>query len=95
MIQTLGIEEIKVPEMCVQLYKDYGTTMAGLRVCNLFLQFCSLIICMVRIIYLRILIIDVAFTYFQAIGYDFDYDDYHRYPFPSLFKHMLDAVILS
>ncbi|XP_031122996.1 uncharacterized protein C24B11.05-like [Ipomoea triloba] len=31
MIQTLGIEEIKVPEMCVQLYKDYGTTMAGLR----------------------------------------------------------------
>nr|GMD23916.1 suppressor of disruption of TFIIS [Ipomoea batatas] len=31
MIHTLGIEEIKVPEMCVQLYKDYGTTMAGLR----------------------------------------------------------------
>ncbi|GAA0187138.1 hypothetical protein LIER_34426 [Lithospermum erythrorhizon] len=45
MINKLGIEESKVPEMCVQLYKDYGTTMAGLR----------------------------------AVGYDFDYDDYHSY----------------
>ncbi|KAK1357251.1 suppressor of disruption of TFIIS [Heracleum sosnowskyi] len=45
MIEKLKIEESKVPEMCVQLYKDYGTTMSGLR----------------------------------AIGYDFDYDDYHSY----------------
>lgn len=45
MIEKLGIEGNKVPEMCVQLYKDYGTTMAGLR----------------------------------AIGYDFDYDDYHSF----------------
>ncbi|XP_057508245.1 uncharacterized protein LOC130791148 [Actinidia eriantha] len=41
----LGIPEDKVPEMCVRLYKEYGTTMAGLR----------------------------------AIGYDFDYDDYHSF----------------
>ncbi|RAL46168.1 hypothetical protein DM860_006322 [Cuscuta australis] len=45
MIEELGIEATKVPEMCVQLYKDYGTTMAGLR----------------------------------AIGYDFDYDEYHSF----------------
>ncbi|CAK9156428.1 unnamed protein product [Ilex paraguariensis] len=45
MINKLGIEGGKVPEMCAQLYKDYGTTMAGLR----------------------------------AIGYDFDYDDYHSF----------------
>lgn len=45
MIEKLKIEDSKVPEMCVQLYKDYGTTMAGLR----------------------------------AIGYDFNYDDYHSY----------------
>lgn len=32
MINKLGIEEEKVPEMCSQLYKDYGTTMAGLAV---------------------------------------------------------------
>jgi len=32
MLQKLGIEESKVPELCVSLYKDYGTTMAGLRV---------------------------------------------------------------
>ncbi|KAL1827543.1 hypothetical protein DCAR_0206697 [Daucus carota subsp. sativus] len=45
MIEKLKIEDSKVPDMCVQLYKDYGTTMSGLR----------------------------------AIGYDFDYDDYHSY----------------
>ncbi|GFS39175.1 haloacid dehalogenase-like hydrolase (HAD) superfamily protein [Actinidia rufa] len=28
----LGIPEDKVPEMCVRLYKEYGTTMAGLRI---------------------------------------------------------------
>ncbi|KAK1434860.1 hypothetical protein QVD17_00614 [Tagetes erecta] len=31
MVNKLNIEENKVLEMCVQLYKDYGTTMAGLR----------------------------------------------------------------
>ncbi|PSR95096.1 Suppressor of disruption of TFIIS like [Actinidia chinensis var. chinensis] len=31
MITKLGIAEDKVPEMCVRLYKEYGTTMAGLR----------------------------------------------------------------
>ncbi|XP_022752729.1 uncharacterized protein C24B11.05-like [Durio zibethinus] len=31
MIKTLGIEEEKVPELCVSLYKHYGTTMAGLK----------------------------------------------------------------
>nr|XP_043622543.1 uncharacterized protein C24B11.05-like [Erigeron canadensis] len=45
MVNKLAIEESKVPEMCVQLYGDYGTTMAGLR----------------------------------ALGYDFDYDDYHSF----------------
>ncbi|KAI3694633.1 hypothetical protein L1987_77601 [Smallanthus sonchifolius] len=31
MVNKLDIEESKVPDLCVQLYKDYGTTMAGLR----------------------------------------------------------------
>ncbi|KVI11947.1 uncharacterized protein C24B11.05-like [Cynara cardunculus var. scolymus] len=31
MVNKLDIEASKVPEMCAQLYKDYGTTMAGLR----------------------------------------------------------------
>ncbi|KAK9055353.1 hypothetical protein SSX86_026436 [Deinandra increscens subsp. villosa] len=30
MVTKLEIEETKVPEMCAQLYRDYGTTMAGL-----------------------------------------------------------------
>ncbi|MCD7462363.1 hypothetical protein HAX54_048362 [Datura stramonium] len=45
MIEKLGIDETKVSEMCISLYKEYGTTMAGLR----------------------------------AIGFDFDYDDYHSF----------------
>ncbi|XP_077232755.1 uncharacterized protein C24B11.05-like [Tasmannia lanceolata] len=45
MVEKLGIEETKVSDMCNLLYKNYGTTMAGLR----------------------------------AIGYEFDYDDYHSF----------------
>ncbi|XP_072975763.1 uncharacterized protein C24B11.05-like isoform X2 [Typha angustifolia] len=45
MIQKLGVEESKISSMCNLLYKNYGTTMAGLR----------------------------------AIGYTFDYDEYHRF----------------
>ncbi|XP_075513071.1 suppressor of disruption of TFIIS-like [Primulina tabacum] len=45
MIEKLGIEECKIPDLCNLLYKNYGTTMAGLR----------------------------------AIGYDFDYDEYHSF----------------
>ncbi|KAH6802840.1 Haloacid dehalogenase-like hydrolase superfamily protein [Perilla frutescens var. frutescens] len=45
MVEKLGIEESKIPDLCNLLYKNYGTTMAGLR----------------------------------AIGYDFDYDEYHSF----------------
>lgn len=44
MIKKLGIKE-NVPELCVSLYKHYGTTMAGLK----------------------------------AIGYNFEYDDFHSF----------------
>lgn len=45
MVQKLGIEQSQIVEMSKLLYKNYGTTMAGLR----------------------------------AIGYDFDYDEYHSF----------------
>ncbi|KAL3536410.1 hypothetical protein ACH5RR_004871 [Cinchona calisaya] len=45
MVEKLGIEKTKIPDLCNLLYKNYGTTMAGLR----------------------------------AIGYDFDYDEYHSF----------------
>lgn len=45
MVEKLGIDEDKIDTLCNLLYKNYGTTMAGLR----------------------------------AIGYDFDYDDYHSF----------------
>lgn len=32
MVENLGIEESKIPSLCELLYKNYGTTMAGLRV---------------------------------------------------------------
>ncbi|KAG6485906.1 hypothetical protein ZIOFF_054473 [Zingiber officinale] len=50
LVEELGIEESIVPELGNLLYKNYGTTMAGLR----------------------------------AIGYSFDYDDYHRLPYENL-----------
>ncbi|WCJ28316.1 Haloacid dehalogenase-like hydrolase (HAD) superfamily protein [Euphorbia peplus] len=45
MVEKLGIDKSKITELGNLLYKNYGTTMAGLR----------------------------------AIGYDFDYDEYHSY----------------
>ncbi|KAJ4779302.1 Haloacid dehalogenase-like hydrolase (HAD) superfamily protein [Rhynchospora pubera] len=45
MVEKLGIEESKILELSNLLYKNYGTTMAGLR----------------------------------AVGYEFDYDDYHSF----------------
>ncbi|KAK9073089.1 hypothetical protein SSX86_007411 [Deinandra increscens subsp. villosa] len=45
MTEKLGINSEKIPELCNLLYKNYGTTMAGIR----------------------------------AIGYDFDYDEYHSF----------------
>lgn len=32
MLNHLNIEESEVPRMCLDLYKEYGTTMAGLKV---------------------------------------------------------------
>lgn len=45
MAEKLGIDRSKISQLCDLLYKNYGTTMAGLR----------------------------------AIGYSFDYDDYHSF----------------
>ncbi|XP_030537579.1 suppressor of disruption of TFIIS [Rhodamnia argentea] len=45
MVHKLHIEESAVPELCLSLYKNYGTTMAGLK----------------------------------ALGYNFDYDDFHGF----------------
>ncbi|KAH7553707.1 hypothetical protein ACOSP7_029470 [Xanthoceras sorbifolium] len=45
MVEQLGIDKSKITELGNLLYKNYGTTMAGLR----------------------------------AIGYDFDYDEYHSF----------------
>ncbi|KAK1561924.1 hypothetical protein Q3G72_003175 [Acer saccharum] len=45
MVEKLGIDKSKITELGNLLYKNYGTTMAGLR----------------------------------AIGYDFDYDEYHSF----------------
>ncbi|CAA6656805.1 unnamed protein product [Spirodela intermedia] len=66
MIERLGIDETKVPDLCFLLYKHYGTTMAGLR----------------------------------AIGYEFDYDDYHRFvhgrlPYDSLKRDPVLRTLLQ
>lgn len=67
MVEKLDIEENKIPDLCNLLYKNYGTTMAGLR----------------------------------AIGYDFDYDEYHgfvhgRLPYDNLKPDpVLKTLLLS
>lgn len=35
MVEKLGIDKSKIADLCNLLYKNYGTTMAGLRVCML------------------------------------------------------------
>lgn len=35
MLNKLRIEESQVPRMCLDLYREYGTTMAGLKVSEL------------------------------------------------------------
>lgn len=42
MVEKLGIDESKIADLCNLLYKNYGTTMAGLRVCLLILFFESI-----------------------------------------------------
>ncbi|XP_016445773.1 suppressor of disruption of TFIIS [Nicotiana tabacum] len=67
MVEKLGIEQSKIAELGNLLYKNYGTTMAGLR----------------------------------AIGYDFDYDEYHsfvhgRLPYENLRSDpVLRSLLLS
>lgn len=78
MVQKLGVEEKQVPEMNHVLYKNYGTTLAGLKVyiySDLILLFSKRRKCSQTVALFYILIIFP----FQAIGYNFDYDDYHRY----------------
>ncbi|EPS62697.1 hypothetical protein M569_12094, partial [Genlisea aurea] len=67
LMEKLGVEESKISDLCNLLYKNYGTTMAGLR----------------------------------AIGYDFDYDEYHgfvhgRLPYENLKPDpVLRSLLLS
>lgn len=39
MLLQLGIEESEVPKLCLDLYKEYGTTMAGLKVHNTLISY--------------------------------------------------------
>jgi pyrimidine and pyridine-specific 5'-nucleotidase len=80
MLNKLKIEEDQVPKMCLDLYKEYGTTMAGLKACptlisaplnitNLFVKsFCFLV---------TIFCFSIPIIMYQVLGYDFDYDDFH------------------
>lgn len=38
LVEKLGIDRCKLDDLCNLLYKNYGTTMAGLRVCTLKVQ---------------------------------------------------------
>jgi len=93
MVEKLGIEKSKIDDLSNLLYKNYGTTMAGLRV---WLSFFSLLIigsdCWIQ----KSLITYVCFVSLsmQAIGYDFDYDEYHRYMIFFLFVFLISLRVL-
>jgi hypothetical protein len=76
MVERLGIEESKLAELGNLLYKNYGTTMAGLRVWDLnFLSPHYIPLKSERTVLMECFwVVPVL----QAIGYDFDYDEYHR-----------------
>ena len=75
MVTKLGIEESKVAELCNILYREYGTTMAGLRVGGVHSS--CIKVCPLLWFCHPFLMSPIFFL--QAIGYKFDYDDYHRY----------------
>lgn len=75
MLQHLQMEETEVPRMCLELYKEYGTTMAGLKV-KIWLKFS------VNLKLFCSLLINEFTNYslsFQALGYEFDNDEFHAY----------------
>lgn len=74
MVEKLGIEESKIDDLCNLLYKNYGTTMAGLRV----RPFPLFLLRSTHGFVYRLLIVSYSIFVTQAIGYDFDYDEYHR-----------------
>lgn len=83
MVEKLGIDKSKILDLGNLLYKNYGTTMAGLRVWFWFtLSFFSWNLLWLFFFQLFWLVklehIDKLWdSLLQAIGYDFDYDEYH------------------
>ncbi|GFY98600.1 haloacid dehalogenase-like hydrolase (HAD) superfamily protein [Actinidia rufa] len=58
MLRQLHIDDNEVPRMRLDWYREYGTTMAGLKV-----------LCIYK----------PQFFFFQALGYEFDNDEFHAY----------------
>lgn len=74
MLNQLGIEVSEVPKMCLDLYKEYGTTMAGLKVSDF------------KILELPKLFLYTepdkktkTEACLQVLGYEFDNDEFHEY----------------
>lgn len=79
MVEKLGIDRSKINELGNLLYKNYGTTMAGLRVnIRLFSSRIGIFVNNKRTFSMEMFINDDDYSVLQAIGYDFDYDEYHR-----------------
>lgn len=73
MSQLLHIDESEVPRMCLELYREHGTTMAGLKVMYLVLDYYYYYYC-----YFSGQIESLSIK-FQAVGYEFDNDEFHAF----------------
>ena len=79
MLQYLHIEESEVPRMCLELYREYGTTMAGLKVETRTHHYSSLLPSLLSSIIIFWLPLKSPFFDDQALGYELDNDEFHAY----------------
>lgn len=73
MLERLHIEESKVPKMCLDLYIEYGTTLAGLKVKYI------CILALLSIFSSSCFMFISLGVSCQALGYEFDDDEFHAY----------------
>ncbi|CAI0470136.1 unnamed protein product [Linum tenue] len=77
MLHQLQIDETDVPRMCLELYKEHGTTMAGLKASNQTISILTPFFTLFGI------------SLYQVLGYEFDNDEFHACVHGTLPYHKL------
>ncbi|KVI03433.1 HAD-like domain-containing protein [Cynara cardunculus var. scolymus] len=78
MLTYLKIDECQVPDMCLDLYREHGTTMAGLKV---YIRY--------SFMFKNYLVLVKRVGSGRALGYEFDNDAFHGFVHGTLPYHLL------